>query len=116
VRLADGKVTMNDGVERIHQSIGMILGTARGERVMNPLFGSRLSELTFAPINVATYELAAFFVREALELWERRIVVQKVSATVDPAAPSVLLIHVSYLIKDTNTPGNMVYPYYLDQS
>ncbi len=116
VQLENGCVVMNGGMERIHQSIGIILGTARGERVMNPTFGSRLHELTFAPLNVSTYELASFFAREALELWEKRILVQKVAAASDPSAPNVLLIQVAYLLKDTNTPGNMVYPYYLDQS
>ena len=51
---------------KIQQSVLIILGTARGERVMRPEFGSRLNELVFAPINSATKSLVSHYTIEAL--------------------------------------------------
>jgi len=108
-----GRITSNGGEDRIHQSMTLILATTVGERVMLPSFGSRLKELVFAPVNSATLQLASTYAREALEQWEHRIVVDDVSTGVDRAAANRALITVTYHLRDTNIPGNMVYPFYL---
>src|SRR4029453_894493 len=57
---------------KIQESVLIILGTARGERVMRPDFGSRLHELVFAPINSSTKSLVSHYTIEALVNWEPR--------------------------------------------
>lgn len=99
--------------EAVEQSIRVILGTGRGERVMRPDFGSDLSKLAFAPNNTATAGLAIFYVREALGRWEPRIELLEVDANADPQDASLLLITVAYRIITTNTEHNLVYPFYL---
>ncbi len=99
--------------EKIQQSILLILGTALGERVMRPTFGSRLSELAFAERSAQTASLAADYATEALVKWEPRIDVQRVSALDDPADPGALQIVVANEVRATNSRFNLVYPFYL---
>ena len=114
VSVENGEVLMSSGNKNISESIRIILGTPVGERVMLPAFGSRLNELVFAPNSPATHSLADFYVREALQLWEPRIEVAEVSTVVDPDQPNVLLITVNYVVRETNVPENLVYPFYLE--
>ncbi len=98
--------------DKIAQAVRIILGTAVGERVMRPTFGSRLHELIFAPTNPQTLGLAELYVKEALLFWEPRIELQEVKASVDPEHQNVLLIHIKYRIKATHDERSLVYPFY----
>ncbi len=98
--------------EVIRQSILVILGTQQGERVMRPTFGSNLKSLLFAPNNIATANLARYYVEESLQTWEKRITLDEVLVEND-SSDARLLIHIRYRIKSTNEPGNLVYPFYL---
>jgi len=97
----------------IAESIRILLGTARGERLMRPDFGCDLNRLAFAPNNNSTAGLAIYYVREALVKWEPRIELQAVDAEPDPGADDTLLIRIDYRVVATNTVSNLVYPYYL---
>ncbi|MBS1824048.1 MAG: GPW/gp25 family protein [Acidobacteria bacterium] len=101
--------------DKIQQSILIILGTARGERVMRPDFGSRLRELVFAPRNSSTSALAAHYVTQALTTWEPRIDVLRVTATAPDPRNGVLEISIDYRVRATNSQFNLVYPFYLKE-
>lgn len=102
--------------EKIRQSILMIICTQHGERMMRPTFGANLQRLVFAPNTLATANLARFYVEEALRMWEPRIEVEEVTAAPHKNDTARLDIEVRYRIKSTNEPGNLVYPFYLQQS
>jgi phage baseplate assembly protein W len=97
----------------VEESIRIILGTARGERVMRPDFGANLNRLSFSPNNTSTAGLAIFYVQEALAKWEPRIELLDVDAEQDGNDANTLLITVDYRIVSTNTEHNLVYPFYL---
>jgi len=120
-----GVSTGQDGVARIgvsahetsvEESIRIILGTSRGERLMRPDFGCGLNRLAFAANNTSTAGLAIFHVREALEKWELRIELLAVDANPDADASEKLLINIDYRIVGTDTPRNLVYPFYLGRA
>jgi len=103
------------GLERIEESIRVILGTGYDERVMRPRYGCNLKSLAFAPNTDATANLARYYVIEGLTRWEPRIEVVEVTVTTDNAA-GVLLIELTYVIKATRDTRNLVYPFYLERS
>ncbi|RMD99111.1 MAG: baseplate protein [Calditrichaeota bacterium] len=109
-----GGIARSRHEQKIKESIMIILGTARGERLMRPTFGCDLHSLVFEPNNRATANLAAHYVEEALTLHEPRIQVQKVEVENDLATNS-LLIKIAYRIRATNSPQNLVYPFYLNE-
>ena len=100
-------------VQAVEESIQIILGTARGERVMRPDFGADLNRLVFAPNNTSTAGLAIFYVREALQRWEPRIELVSVDANPDERGTDKLIIVIDYRMISTNTEHNLVYPFYL---
>lgn len=107
-----GRVGMRADAALVEQSIGLILSTAKGERVMEPDFGSDLPKLVFTEGEQAV-PLAEHAVRAALERWEPRIKVLAVTASVSPTAPATLLIGIAYLLRAFNSRHNLVYPFYL---
>lgn len=108
-----GRVLMASDATDIEQAILIILQTAPGERVMLPSFGCRINELVFAAGNATSVSLAQLYVKQALDRWEPRIVVTQVAAGIDPKTPNCLTISVSYVIRTSNQPGNLVYPFFL---
>ena len=52
-----GEVAMTGGIEDIRQSLGIILGTTLGERIMRPDFGCSLEDQVFDAMN-ASMEVA----------------------------------------------------------
>ena len=108
-----GRVALVTQDREIEEAIRLVLGTTPGERPMRPEFGSRISELVFAPADATTAGQLAFESRVALERWEPRIDVEDVVVTFDSAEEGKLFIDVRYRIRGTNDPRNLVFPFYL---
>jgi phage baseplate assembly protein W len=102
--------------ESIRDSLWIILGTARGERVMRPDFGCGIHDLVFATNSATTLGRVVREVHDALVRWEPRVEVMNVDAAPDPALPARLLIRVDYRVRTTNNQFNLVYPFYLERS
>jgi Bacteriophage baseplate protein W len=111
---ATGKVQYSESEQKVQESVLIILGTARGERVMRPDFGSRLHELVFAPINSSTKSLIAHYATEALVQWEARIDVLRVAVREERSSEGKVLVDVEYRVRSTNSIFNLVYPFYLN--
>jgi phage baseplate assembly protein W len=112
---ADGQAGTVAYEEDIAQSIKIILGTNRGERVMRPEFGAGLNAFIFEPVNQTTMQLVQTRVEEALVDWEPRIDVITVKVTTEAATHNQLLIDITYRVRATNTLRNLVYPFYLQE-
>ncbi|MBM4394493.1 MAG: GPW/gp25 family protein [Deltaproteobacteria bacterium] len=110
---ARGNVALSEYEQNIEDSIGIVLGTAPGERVMRPEFGCKIHDFVFYPNNASTAALAGFYVREALVKWEPRIEDVRVTAYPDPDRENVMLVDISYKVSRTNGIRNLVYPFYL---
>jgi phage baseplate assembly protein W len=112
---ADHTVAVAVYEEDVRESIRIILGTRRNERVMRPDFGAGLEDFVFEAVSVTTIEMLKKRVEEALIDWEPRIDVEKVAVSTDPALRNRLLISLDYRVRSTNTHYNLVYPFYLDE-
>jgi len=114
VSVEDGEIASSEGEYSIKESIKIILGTAKGERVMRPDFGCDINEIVFAPINTSTGTLIDFHIREALLIWEPRIDLLNVHVSPDENEKNKLIINIEYMVKASNTKSNLVYPFYLE--
>ncbi|MEQ9552334.1 MAG: GPW/gp25 family protein [Coleofasciculus sp. G3-WIS-01] len=110
-----GSLQLSSDIRNIEESIGLILGTKVGERVYRQNFGSRLSELAFAPMNTQTLLLIRVYVEEAIKMWEPRIVLDGVYTEPDPIRGRVN-ITIEYHPKDSHDTRSLVYPFYLQPS
>lgn len=107
-----GSVAVAEFEEDIRQAIRIILGTARGERVMRPDFGCGIHELVFEVVDTTMLTRVETEVRESLVRYEARIEVLGVQADPFEAAEGKLLVEIEYRIRRTNQTGNFVYPFY----
>ena len=111
---ADREVELVAHEEDVRESILIILGTRRNERVMRPDFGAGLEDFVFETINTTTIETLKRRVHEALIDWEPRIDVEAVEVTADPPLGR-LLVNLRYRIRSTNTHYNLVFPFFLQE-
>jgi hypothetical protein len=111
-----GQVEESSGEEKIAQSIQLILRTRKGERIMNPEFGCDLVKYTFAEMNYTVMSEIELEVKKAIILWEPRVIDVEVSCRIDDTMDGVLLIDISYVVRSTNNPYNLVYPFFLTEA
>ena len=100
----------------IQQSIRIILGTAKGERVMRPDFGCGIHDLVFAAVTAQLVAQIETTVRDALRTYEARIDVLQVRVETGRLALGFLEVVIDYEVRATNQPGNFVYPFYFQES
>jgi phage baseplate assembly protein W len=112
---SEGKIAMSEYETDIKEAIKIILGTAKGERVMRPDFGCGIHDFVFSPVNKATLSLVENTVRESLTFWEPRIELIKVEAIPEVSAEEKLLVSIDYRVRVTNNRFNLVYPFYLKE-
>lgn len=128
---SQGKLQVAEYEESVRQSILIILGTAKGERIMRPDFGCGIYELVFEVNTPSTAGRVSQSVQDALLVFEPRIDVINVSVNsgivghnpqtneeeIQPASNGdVMLIGIDYRVRATNNVFNLVYPFYLERS
>ena len=97
----------------IEQAVELILGTAPGERPMRPEFGCGVHDFVFDSIDASTIGKMEESIRDALDHWEPRIVVETVEFDLSAVDEGRLMIDIGYRIRVTNTMRNLVYPFYV---
>jgi uncharacterized protein len=107
-----GRIALARHERDIEEAIRIILLTPKGQRPMRPEFGCQIHELMFAPNDATTAGLAAYYVEDALGMWEPRIRTQEVLAYPDPNNPGRLLVEIRYEIKATHDSRSLVFPFY----
>jgi phage baseplate assembly protein W len=112
---SQGNVALSSGEPNIEQSVELILGTAKGERVMRPEFGCDIHDQVYSSLSPATLNRIEDGVRRSLVRWEPRIDVESVDATPDPDEPGTVHIDIEYWVESTNSRNNMVYPFYVQE-
>lgn len=106
-------VAVARGVDKINQSIRLILTTRLGERVMNPEFGSRVPDCLFMPDDMALRDLLYIYAARALARWEPRISLTSVTFPVAPddADNGLVRMRIIYSIKVTGSTASYVFPF-----
>ncbi|ELZ79680.1 MULTISPECIES: GPW/gp25 family protein [Haloferax] len=110
-----GDIELSETDEDIRESIRIILGTAKGERIMRPEFGCDIHDHVYSAATPATLNVIETSVREALVRWEPRIDIEDVEAYTDEDDPNKILIAIDYRVRTTNALANMVYPFHITE-
>ena len=108
-----GGIALASDETDIEQAIELILATAPGERPMRPEFGCAIHDFVFASVTGSTAGRIAYEVQRSLERWEPRINVEGIDVTIDSEEPSTVYIDIQYVIRGTNDPRNLVFPFYV---
>lgn len=110
-----GKMKTSAYEEDIKEAIYLILMTKKGERIMNPQFGCGVHEYAFGTLDYTSLSLMERSIREALALWEPRIIDVNVNLVVDEEKEGCVLIYIDYVVRSTNNPYNLVFPFYMNE-
>lgn len=105
-----------DAEEDIRQSLGILLGTGLGERVLRPTFGWKREALVFEPMSTSFATLLKREIETAVLFFEPRIDLERVTFESRPGPRGVLDIRLDYRIRETNARSNLVFPFYLDEA
>ena len=108
-----GRFALSSGPQSVKESIYLILMTQRGERWLEPDFGSRIMSYTFLDTSPTLITLITNELR-ALRL-EQEPRISNVDVQIDPnVRDGCLIFQLSYTITETNTRDNLVFPFYLN--
>ena len=110
-----GKVRTSSDEEDIREAIRIILGTQPGERPMSPHFGCNINSFVFGTTDYTSITMMKHEVVNSLTMWEPRIRDIAVEIVRAPEDDGVLLIEISYVVRSTNNPFNLVYPFYITE-
>jgi len=113
VNKSTGRFMMSSGADSVKESLYIILMTQRGERWLEPEFGSGLMGYTFMDTSLTMISLMASDLRNVILEQEPRI--SDVNIDIDPDLDrGCLIINIEYVLAETNTPDNLVFPFYLN--
>lgn len=104
-----GLFSTETDIKLIEGNIIQILGTRRGERVMLPLFGSRILDFIHEPLDHITCALLRFELIDAISMWEHRVVLDRKNTTIIPYPEEFRVkASLSYYLKTYNLNQNLV--------
>ncbi|HEY5749067.1 MAG TPA: GPW/gp25 family protein [Chryseolinea sp.] len=108
------QVAMLSGEDDIESSLQILLSTALGERIMQPKFGCNLSDMVFENLDVTLQTEMKNRIEKAILFYEPRVDLEGIALTPDETG-GLIIIDVRYIVRATNTRGNLVYPFYLTE-
>lgn len=73
-----GNIHIKKDQDVIIQSIKTILSTVKGERIMNPTFGSNIKYVLFDPMDDITENVIKTEIQDSINEWEDRVYVDDV--------------------------------------
>ncbi len=111
----DNSVVMVSGENDIRESLRILFETEPGSRIMVPGYGCDLWPKVFRNATTTFKSELKDYIQTAITNWETRINVDDIVIDDTSEPDGVLLITVYYVIRHTNTRGNLVYPFYLGE-
>ncbi|MBV7534712.1 GPW/gp25 family protein [Duganella sp. sic0402] len=109
-------VVISAGDANIQQSLWVLLSTNIGERLMLEAYGSDLHQRVFDSLDTTMASEIKSTLSLAILNWEPRVEVLRIELSqVDPLRGQ-LAITIDYVVRQTNSRSNLVYPFYLNEA
>ena len=110
---ATGRFAVSSGPASVKESIYIILMTHKGERWLEPSFGSGLMRYVFMDLSPTMINICCMQIRADILEQEPRVSDVEVSLEPTPR-DGCLLIRIGYTLIAANTRDNMVFPFYIN--
>lgn len=108
-----GEVMMTSDEEDIEASLKILLGTAVGERFLNPNYGLDLHEMLFEPMSTTMTTFLKDRAKIALLIYEPRIDLLTLDLDTSAQLEGKVSLVLDYEVKATNSRFNLVFPFYI---
>ena len=106
---------MCSGEDMIAQALSILLNTQIGERLFHQGFGCGLQQFMFHSLDAESLTDIKEEIAKAILHHEPRVILKAIQFDTENIYDGLLQIALSYVIKQTNSPGNMVFPFYLSE-
>ena len=108
-----GRFAVSAREQSVRESVYLILMTSRGERWLEPNFGSQMASYAFMDTSPTMLRMLSDDLRNLLLTQEPRI--SDVDVEIDPETKNgCLLVSIRYTMAVTNSQDNLVFPFYLN--
>ena len=108
-----GRFAVSAREQSVRESVYLILMTSRGERWLEPNFGSQMASYAFMDTSPTMLRMMSDDLRDLLLTQEARI--SDVDVEIDPETKNgCLLVNIRYTVAATNSQDNLVFPFYLN--
>jgi Bacteriophage baseplate protein W len=97
----NGQLAFPSPEASVRQSIQIILRTRPGEQLRRPHFGAGLEDFVHEQNTLATRRRIRDVITEALNRWEPRITLDRVSVFDDPDRPTHVRVVIAYRLRRT---------------
>jgi hypothetical protein len=114
--LETGTVVMTAEEEDVAASLRILLGTAVGERFLNPKYGLDITELLFEPLSTTMKTFLQDRIKTTLLIYEPRIDLLDLGLDTTTQYDGKINVVITYQIRGTNSRFNLVYPFYTSDS
>jgi len=109
-------VVMSSDEKDIHESLEILFGTLRGERLMAPKYGLSPHELLFEPASTTMKAFLKDRISTAILIHEPRIRILALDVDSPDPGSGTLRISLEYEVRATNSRYNLVFPFYRHDS
>lgn len=108
-----GRFAVSSGERSVKESVYLILMTSRGERWLEPNFGSSMASYAFMDTSPTMLRMLSDELRELILTQEPRI--SEVDVEIDPEIrEGCLIVSIRYMVAASNSEDNLVFPFYLN--
>src|SRR2546427_512575 len=111
-----GRVAMVEDEQDIEESLRILFGTQRGERVFQPQYGLDMHDVLFDPMSTTLRTLLEERVKLDILVYEPRIEPLALRVASPDATSGELYIELEYRVRATNSRYNLVFPFYRSDS
>lgn len=108
-----GRFAVSSAEQSVKESVYLILTTNRGERWLEPNFGSNMAAYAFADTSTTVLHMIADEIQALLTRQEPRIADVRVEIDAK-SVEGCLIISIDYRVAASNTRDNLVFPFYLN--
>jgi len=98
---ADGRLSYPSLDESVRQSLEILLRTRPGEQLLRSDFGAGLENLLHEPNTLTTRRRIRDLVTDSLNLWETRILLDRVEVWEVPDRPAEVRVEIAYRLRRT---------------
>ena len=109
-------VIMSSDVANIRESLWILFSTNLGERIMLATYGCNLWRMVFDSLTTTVSNEIRSLIANAILTWEPRIDVIQIAIEEMAPLDGHLTISVDFIVRQTNTRSNFVYPFYLQEA
>ena len=110
------QVRMTSDDLNIRQCLWVLFSTTIGERIMLATYGSGLGLRVFDALTTTMSNTISSNIEKAILDWEPRIDVTNIEIKEMAPLNGGLTISIDYIVRQTNSRSNLVYPFYLTEA